>query len=220
MFYVEQEAHWTLAPTRGRLQGRTFKMKERVIQPPFTAFKEWHAICQSLESGGQSVILRKGGIAEGREGFAFSHREFLLFPTFFHAQYGEIREAVEPVVESNETRKSITFNGFCRIERCAVLRDWDAIERLQSFHIWKSGVLRERFEYGDQQALHLAVVRAFRLENPLTIPFEKRFGGCRSWVSLPLTEPLKGLSVLGDEAFEGILTEISKCLNSNTLRDF
>jgi hypothetical protein len=40
------------------------------------AFKEWAVVCEALGSGRQSVILRKGGIAEGREGFAFLHREF------------------------------------------------------------------------------------------------------------------------------------------------
>ena len=32
------------------------------------------------------MIIRKGGIAEGKAGFAFRHEEFLLFPTWFHEQ--------------------------------------------------------------------------------------------------------------------------------------
>ena len=47
------------------------------------AFKEWDVICEALEDGRQSVILRKGGIHEGREGFSFAHEEFVLFPIFF-----------------------------------------------------------------------------------------------------------------------------------------
>jgi hypothetical protein len=35
------------------------------------AFKEWAIVCEALGRGGQSIILRKGGIAEGREGFSF-----------------------------------------------------------------------------------------------------------------------------------------------------
>ena len=42
-------------------------------------FKEWAVVCEALGSGRQSIILRKGGIAEGREGFSFKHREFFLF---------------------------------------------------------------------------------------------------------------------------------------------
>jgi hypothetical protein len=45
-----------------------------------------------MPSGGRrSVILRKGGIAEGRVGFSFRHREFFLFPTFFHEQTVKVR---------------------------------------------------------------------------------------------------------------------------------
>src|SRR5438477_1344443 len=43
-------------------------------------FKEWSLVCDALGRGEQSVILRKGGIAEGREGFSFRYREFFLFP--------------------------------------------------------------------------------------------------------------------------------------------
>ena len=56
-------------------------------------FKEWSLVCEALGRGMQSVILRKGGIAEGREGFSFRHREFFLFPTFFHEQVAKVRIA-------------------------------------------------------------------------------------------------------------------------------
>ncbi len=49
-------------------------------------FKEWAMVCEALARGRQSLIVRKGGIAEGREGFSFKHEEFHLFPTWFHEQ--------------------------------------------------------------------------------------------------------------------------------------
>ena len=54
------------------------------------AFKEWAAICAALGDGRQSLIVRKGGIHEGREGFRVAHDEFWLFPTGFHQQRDEI----------------------------------------------------------------------------------------------------------------------------------
>jgi hypothetical protein len=56
-------------------------------------FKEWSLVCDAFGRGEQSIILRKGGIAEGREGFSFRHREFFLFPTFFHEQVAKVRIA-------------------------------------------------------------------------------------------------------------------------------
>ena len=47
------------------------------------AFKEWAVVCAALATGQQSLILRKGGIHEGRDGFRVEHREFWLFPTVF-----------------------------------------------------------------------------------------------------------------------------------------
>jgi len=46
-------------------------------------FKEWALVCEALGRGEQTIILRKGGIAEGRGGFAFQHSEFFLFRRFF-----------------------------------------------------------------------------------------------------------------------------------------
>jgi hypothetical protein len=56
-------------------------------------FKEWSLVCDAMAHGTQSIILHKGGIAEGREGFSFQHRESFLFPTFFHEQIAKVRIA-------------------------------------------------------------------------------------------------------------------------------
>ena len=53
--------------------------------------KEWAIVCEAMGRGEQSVILRKGGLAEGRAGFAFRYAEFFLFPTFFHEQVDQVR---------------------------------------------------------------------------------------------------------------------------------
>ena len=48
------------------------------------AFKEWAAVIQALAHGSQIVVLRKGGIHEGRGGFKTKHESFLLYPTYEH----------------------------------------------------------------------------------------------------------------------------------------
>ena len=66
-------------------------------------FKEWSLVCDALGRGRQSVILRKGGIAEGRGGFSFRHREFFLFPTFFHEQIAKVRIAAADIPAPGST---------------------------------------------------------------------------------------------------------------------
>src|SRR5688572_9849490 len=48
------------------------------------ALKEWAAVCLALAEGRQSLLVRKGGIAEGAGGFRMEHDEFWLYPTQFH----------------------------------------------------------------------------------------------------------------------------------------
>jgi hypothetical protein len=50
------------------------------------ALKEWDVVCEALGSGRQAIVIRKGGIAEGKDGLKFEHEEFVLLPTFFHQQ--------------------------------------------------------------------------------------------------------------------------------------
>ncbi len=74
------------------------------------AFKEWAIVCEALGGGRQSLILRKGGIAEGRDGFAFLHREFFLFPTRFHETLDKTTlPARTPLPVQNEGEVIIRF---------------------------------------------------------------------------------------------------------------
>ena len=146
-------------------------------------FKEWALVCDALGRGEQTVILRKGGIAEGRAGFAFKHDEFYLFPTFFHEQLERTRltQAKLPLAISGE----IALTLLAKVAALEIVRDWSVVEALEPFHILQESVVRERFEYDDFCGIHVAFLRVFRLEPAWILPDAKEYGGCRSWVELP-----------------------------------
>jgi hypothetical protein len=146
-------------------------------------FKEWALVCEALGSGRQRVIIRKGGIAEGRNGFAFRHREFFLFPTFFHEQLHCVRmpDAVLPEPRSNE----IEIRYLARVKETRVMSHWDEVQALAPLHILREEVVRERFEYDDALGVHVAFVEIFRLAPVWRFTDSKSYGGCRSWVRLP-----------------------------------
>ncbi len=146
-------------------------------------FKEWAIVCQALGEGRQTVILRKGGIAEGREGFAFRHQEFFLFPTFFHEQVEKTRLGDASIPEPNELQIEIEF--LARIERACRIESWETVVALESFHILQESVVRERFDDSRTAGIHVALIRVFRCEPTWILPNEKSYGGCRSWVKLP-----------------------------------
>jgi len=146
-------------------------------------FKEWALVCEALGTGRQSIILRKGGIAEGRNGFSFQHREFFLFPTFFHEQLERVRfpGAILPELRPNE----IEIRYFVKVEETRVMTDWGEVRALEPRHILQQSVVRERFDYDDAPGVHIAFVRVFQLDPVWRLPDATACGGCRSWVQLP-----------------------------------
>jgi hypothetical protein len=145
-------------------------------------FKEWALVCEALGRGAQSILLRKGGIAEGRDGFGFRHDEFFLFPTFFHEQIVKVRTPEAQIPEPREGEIEIRY--FAKLKARTEIRSWPTAAALEPFHILEESVVRERFEYKGA-GLHVALVRVFRLEPSWKLADKPAYGGCRSWVALP-----------------------------------
>ena len=154
------------------------------------AFKEWQLIADALVQGEQSVILRKGGISEGKAGFQWLHDRFFLFPSLF-------RGAV--AARGSETAEDeIAFSGFLETVTTGRLTSWNEVLRLRPFHIWKDEIIRERFEWGDEHGISYAIVKAYPLKKPWLLKDRKSFGGCRSWFGMPPEENGGWQSVLAD----------------------
>lgn len=165
------------------------------------AFKEWAIVCEALGRGVQSIILRKGGVAEGREGFSFRHRDFFLFPTFFHEHIEKTRLSDVTLPERREGE--IELRLLAKLEITKWITSPDVAESLEPLHILKPEVVRERLHNDNVAGLHVAFVRIFRLQPAWIVGDEKSFAGCRSWVDLPA--PAAGLSfqpVLSESAHE------------------
>jgi hypothetical protein len=161
-------------------------------------FKEWSIVCEALGHGLQSIILRKGGLAEGCEGFSFRHREFFLFPTHFHEQLEGVRKTDIGILKPDEGKIDIKY--LVRVEETRVITSWSIANALEPLHVLRPNVVRERFEYDRAPGIHVAFVRVFRVDPVWTIADEKRYGGCRSWVKLG--EPAAKLS------FQPVLSDL------------
>jgi hypothetical protein len=146
-------------------------------------FKEWAVVCEALGRGDQSIILRKGGIAEGRDGFSFQHRKFFLFPTYFHEQPQKVRNIGIQVPEWAGDEIEIKF--WAELEFAGTVISWAMAESLGPLHILQPEVVRQRFEYEGALGLYVGFVRIFRIVPAWAFPNEKKYGGCRSWIKLP-----------------------------------
>jgi hypothetical protein len=183
------------------------------------AFKEWALVCEALGQGVQTIILRKGGIHEGKKGFSFQHDAFWLFPTGFHAQAEQLHwmpaNAADISVPQDEKRETVEFRSFARLHGVWKVTDWDQAAALAPFHVWKEEVVRERFAWGGDTCLHVALARVHALTEPWTIPYLPSYGGCRSWVNLPtLPEGLEAAlsPAMSDAAWEKTAQQVREIL--------
>ena len=165
-------------------------------------FKDWAIICDARGQGRQSLILRKGGIAEGRQGFRFKHEAFFLFPTQYHQQAERVRPEVLPTLQTSSRPEegTVVIRYFFVMEWAEWIDDWETVARLEPFHVWREDVVRERFAYDDQRGLQCAFGRVYRLDSPWSFPDRPSFGGCRSWIDLPK-------SAAGEFSLQPVLTD-------------
>lgn len=182
-------------------------------------FKEWSFVCDSLTQGVQTLILRKGGIHEGRGGFEWKHKSFFLFPTWFHTQGEKLRwvpENAETSFPPEEERTRVDITGYATLERVWKVTDWAKMEAIAHLHLWNEEVVRERFAYDEESCLHIALVRAYKLPNCWSFPYTKSYGGCRSWVNLPedgLGLLANATSALTDEAWNETAQKLREILD-------
>lgn len=185
------------------------------------AFKEWQVVCDALASGRQSILLRKGGIHEGREGFSFAHDSFFLFPTRFHAQLDQVREGHFVPEKEWQEGDILEVTHHAEVRFAVTLTNWKTVEKLFPHHIYTEDTIKERFDWEGKGmasgSIHLALVRVAKLAAPWRFAYEKRFGGCRSWIELP--EPPQhcienATPVIQEDVFSSLYSSVSEIVNS------
>lgn len=183
-----------------------------------TAFKEWAIVVDALGRGEQILILRKGGISEGRDGFQVEHPQFLLFPTLFHQQ----RESVTPdaQVRYDKIAPGLPSPEIVRIEYFAEVAAWrqlDALstaEALRGQHCWRDEVIADRFDWGRAKNIFAIAVRVHRLPLPIELPMSPAYGGCKSWVELETDIVTTGAQpVLDQTSFDQKLNRFFAAVN-------
>lgn len=157
------------------------------------AFKEWQLVADAIADGEQSLLLRKGGISEGKAGFQWLHGRFFLFPSRFHEQAAQVLPDAAGLPRSYRElpgleEGDVPFTVYVETLATGRLVDWEEIRLLSRYHIWTEAIVRERFEWGDEPGLAWAAIRAWRLPEPWVLRDRAGFGGCRSWLGLPPDE--------------------------------
>lgn len=182
------------------------------------AFKDWAVVVDALGRGQQILILRKGGISEGRRGFQVEHAEFLLYPSLHHQERASVVEYAQ--TQLDELVPTLPPAGRVRLEFYAHVVSWrrlealESVHRLQGQHIWTDAVLAERFEWGKDKNIHALAVRVFRLAKAVELPIVPSYGGCKSWIELEEdVNTNEGVPVLSKEVFNEKLDQFHLALD-------
>ena len=174
------------SPAKSKLHLARLLRAGKYTAPVQIAFKEWGIVVEALGRGGQIVVLRKGGIAEGQGGFRAEQERFWLFPTRFHQQAEGVVEEARAGFEDYEWPS----NDLLRIEFCAEVIEacrLDSLaqaQRLVGQHIWREEIIAERFDWGRDAGIYAMALRVRRLAAPVELPMLESYGGCKSWVEL------------------------------------
>jgi hypothetical protein len=130
--------------------------------------------------------------------------QFLLFPTYLHQNLNmlkpEAHAGFAPVgVEPGEVR--ISAAGV--VSDIVQLRSREQMDAIEDQHVWTKPLLDMRFNYKPQNPLYLLLLRAYRLQHPVTVANTPAYAGCKSWV--PLDEAIatgSAMPALDDPNYE------------------
>ncbi len=175
-------------------------------------------VIQALADGRQVLLVRKGGLVEPSEGFTFQSKEFLFYPTFEHQAVAFVLpgyQSLFPTLAAERRAGWLRVAYAGRVEAVVETRDGEALKRLKDLHIYTDGLLTQRMRWQPEQPLVIGCVRVFRLREPLELPMQDAYAGCKSWVQLAETVSLKEAEpVLSDAAFEQRRAAFSRGLKS------
>jgi hypothetical protein len=165
------------------------------------AFKEWAGVCAALAEGRQSLIVRKGGIAEGPRGFLPEHRVFWLYPTYVHQAEHGLKIAPPESPQEPPGTGTVALTALAVVDSVTFVDREETLAALDALHVWTEETLKQRFHYR-KPGLWVLGVRVFRREAPHRLEVTSEHAGCKTWVTLDPPPATDGcVPVLGAEEF-------------------
>lgn len=192
---------------------------EPLLQASQKALKEWAVVCRALESGAQSVLLRKGGIIEETRDFKLVEKRFLLYPTYEHQDLSSVQEPYRDLfrqtLDDRPPPDVVRVTSWAEVTDLFLTFDLDRVLALAGLYAWSEDYVRMRMAYKPRKPMNLVVVRAFRLPAPVDLPYFEHYAGCKSWVPVEGDEISTAGSwpVLSDEEHPARVRRVARALD-------
>lgn len=178
------------------------------------ALKEWAVVCRALEQGRQTVLLRKGGILEYRQGFEVKHEKFLLFPTYEH----QAKEHLQPdyaakldaVLKEQPAAGVNMLSSYAEAKFVKEVNDPAVLKKLEKYHIWTDSYVNARMAYNPKKPMSVVLLRVYNLSSPIRVDAKEEWAGCKSWI--PVDLEAAGRPAVDDNTFSRISREVMEVL--------
>ena len=180
------------------------------------ALKEWQVAVNAIAQGDSILLLRKGGIREAQGKFQVKYNRVWLYPTTEHQKPELLKPEYAQGVETHPAGwhpEQVTLTAWADVTHIIPVDQAAAVEALTPFHVWSDRLATERFNWKPKQPLYVLLLRAYRLETPVAIPYKSEYGGCRSWLDLDVdlaTTP--ATPALSDEAYQAQVKQIQQAI--------
>ena len=168
------------------------KSSDRPPESCKVALKEWSGTCAALASGRQSILLRKGGIAEEGGRFVPEHPAFWLYPTALHQDQQGLRAEFAGPPPAAGPGTVVGLSILAVVGVVAYLDRPEALDELREFHVWTDETVHRRFAYRTP-GLWVLGVRVFLAPDPWPLLVTAEQVGCKSWVALETSPPTSRL---------------------------
>lgn len=181
------------------------------------ALKEWAVVIQALTQGETILLLRKGGIRE--QGFSLLHPQFWLYPTYEHQKPHLLKAAYAAQVKSVEPGwhpETVQIRAWAEVTNRFEVESAAVIEALLPHHIWNAAFVTERLKWKPKLPLTALLLRVYLLPEPQIIPYLKPYGGCKSWIDLPIAaqfNPNTAKPALSDSVYTERQQQLSKLIS-------
>ena len=152
------------------------------------ALKEWAITVEAMARGEQVLLLRKGGIHEDGKDFRVIHQEFLFYPTYLHQKEALIQAVHQPalrkMLEQPQDAEKVTFSYWAKVEEVLEISDQQKVDGLEPHYIWTTAYAQSRLHWKPMLPLSVLLVRVYKLQQPISVPYLPEYGGCTSWVEI------------------------------------
>lgn len=151
------------------------------------ALKEWATVVHALESGDQTVLLRKGGILETASGFVTQSKKFLLFPTYEHQSLENIKPEfshhLEDAMKSKPQEGKNNITSYAEVISEADVSDMEKIKQLSKFHIWSDSYIKTRMDWMPEKPMKAIFLRVYKIDD-IAVDQKPEYQGCKSWIDI------------------------------------